>query len=163
MRQRVMIAMALSCGPDLLIADEPTTALDVTIQAQVMDEIRRLQDQFRMSMILITHDLGVIAETCERVAVMYCGKIVETASARDLFAHPRHPYTSGLLRSIPRIRETKIDELPVIRGLVPDLENLPAGCRFADRCPAAQECCRQSEPPLEEKSEGHSAACYFPC
>lgn len=163
MRQRVMIAMALSCGPKVLVADEPTTALDVTIQAQVMDEINRLQKKFDMGVILITHDLGVIAEACQRVIVMYCGNVVEEASTEELFAHPRHPYTQGLLHSIPRIRKAKIDRLPTIKGLVPDLEHLPVGCRFADRCPRCSQQCLESNPPLETDNNGRKVACFDPC
>jgi oligopeptide/dipeptide ABC transporter ATP-binding protein len=133
MRQRVMIAMALSCDPKLLIADEPTTALDVTTQAQVMEQIVKLQDEFHMSVILVTHDLGVVAESCDRAIVMYCGNIIETADIHDLFERPRHPYTKGLLESIPRIRDRRVSELPIIPGMVPDLLHLPEGCRFADR------------------------------
>ncbi len=162
MRQRVMIAMALSCNPRLLIADEPTTALDVTVQAQVMDEIERLQKQLGMGLILITHDLGVIAEACKRVVVMYCGKIIEIADTKALFAAPRHPYTRGLLDSIPRVRESKVEKLPTIQGMVPDLASLPKGCRFADRCPKVQPKCREQEPPLESAGENRQVACYFP-
>ena len=125
MRQRVMIAMALSCNPQLLIADEPTTALDVTTQAQVLQQISALQAEFRMAVILVTHDLGVVAETCRRALVMYCGSIVEAGDVADLFSRPRHPYTAGLLASIPRLRSERLAELPVIPGRVPDLLNLP--------------------------------------
>jgi oligopeptide/dipeptide ABC transporter ATP-binding protein len=162
MRQRVMIAMALSCSPKLLIADEPTTALDVTVQAQVMDEMKRLQRKLHMGLILITHDLGVIAETCSRVVVMYCGKIIEIADTRELYETPRHPYTSGLLDSIPRVREEKLKTLPTIKGMVPDLSDLPQGCRFADRCPKAEERCHTEQPPLEETDRGSKVACFFP-
>ena len=162
MRQRVMIAMALSCSPKLLIADEPTTALDVTVQAQVMEEINRLQREMNMGLILITHDLGVIAESCTRVVVMYCGKIIEMAETEELFRNPRHPYTRGLLDSIPRIREKKLETLPIIEGMVPDLANLPKGCRFADRCPKAEDHCRESEPPLEDTESGGKVACFIP-
>jgi oligopeptide/dipeptide ABC transporter ATP-binding protein len=161
-RQRVMIAMALSCGPKLLVADEPTTALDVTTQAQVLEEIRGLQAEFRMAIILVTHDLGVVAETCARAIVMYCGRIVESAPTARLFAAPRHPYTAGLLESIPRIREEKLAELPVIPGRVPDLLALPVGCRFADRCPRADAHCRAADPPLRPLEEGRLVACHHP-
>ncbi len=161
-RQRVMIAMALSCEPKLLVADEPTTALDVTTQAQVLEEIRGLQAEFRMAMLLVTHDLGVVAETCARAIVMYCGMIVETGTTRNLFARPHHPYTAGLLASIPRVRENRLAELPVIPGRVPDLLHLPAGCRFADRCPRATEECRLVEPRLAPASDGGLVACYHP-
>ena len=162
MRQRVMIAMALSCNPKLLIADEPTTALDVTVQAQVMDEIERLQEKLGMGLILITHDLGVIAEACKKVVVMYCGQIIEVSETRELFEHPKHPYTRGLLDSIPRIREKKIDKLPTIQGMVPDLAHLPAGCRYADRCPNVQHKCREQIPSLIETGSGGKVACFFP-
>ncbi len=164
MRQRVMIAMALSCGPKLLIADEPTTALDVTTQAQVLEQIVKLQDEFGMAMILITHDLGVVAETCQRAAVMYCGKVVEHGTVEQLFDHPRHPYTVGLLASIPRIRATKLDELPVIRGVVPDLRDLPVGCRFAARCDKADELCGQQQPALSSGTDERATqvACHHP-
>ncbi len=147
MRQRVMIAMALSCNPQLLIADEPTTALDVTTQAQVLQQISALQAEFRMAVILVTHDLGVVAETCRRAIVMYCGSIVEAGNVAALFSRPRHPYTAGLLASIPRLRAERLAELPVIPGRVPDLLNLPAA-RFADRCPRVQERCRVERPTL---------------
>jgi peptide/nickel transport system ATP-binding protein len=164
MRQRVMIAMALSCGPKLLVADEPTTALDVTTQAQVMEQIVKLQDEFRMSVILVTHDLGVVAESCDRVIVMYCGNIIETAPIDELFERPQHPYTKGLLASIPKLREEKLAELPIIPGMVPDLLHLPRGCRFADRCSRATERCTEEKPMLQETpgSAGRAVACYHP-
>jgi peptide/nickel transport system ATP-binding protein len=151
MRQRVMIAMALACEPDLLIADEPTTALDVTIQAQILDLLAKLKDKMGMSVILITHDLGVVAEVASHVIVMYAGRVVESAPVTKLFAHPRHPYTRGLLRSLPSFdepREMKRTRLPTIEGLVPDLLALPPGCRFADRCPMVVEECKKAEPDL---------------
>lgn len=163
MRQRVMIAMALSCNPKLLVADEPTTALDVTTQAQVLEQIVELQEEFHMAVILITHDLGVIAETCQRAVVMYCGNIVETGTVADLFQRPRHPYTKGLLESIPRLRDERIAELPIIPGMVPDLLSLPAGCRFADRCKYAQADCLQTPPRLKSSGDTRSSvACYHP-
>ncbi len=162
MRQRVMIAMALSCNPKLLIADEPTTALDVTTQAQVLQQIRDLQAEFRMAVILVTHDLGVVAETCKRALVMYCGSIVESGDTADLFSHPRHPYTAGLLASVPRLRRERLTELPVIPGRVPDLLRLPSGCRFADRCPLVQERCRTERPLLASREGTGEVACHFP-
>jgi oligopeptide/dipeptide ABC transporter ATP-binding protein len=163
MRQRVMIGMALSCGPKLLVADEPTTALDVTTQAQVIEQIVKLQREFGMAMILITHDLGVVAETCQQAIVMYCGSVVERSEINDLFECPRHPYSAGLLASIPRITEHKRDRLPVIPGMVPDLLHLPAGCRFADRCSKVQDQCRQARPPLKTfTGTSTSVACYDP-
>ena len=161
MRQRVMIAMALSCNPKLLIADEPTTALDVTIQAQILEIMRELQKNFGSSIMIITHDLGVIAETASRVDVMYAGKIVEEADVKTLFAVPHHPYTEGLLRSIPRL-DTPKGRLHVIEGVVPNPLALPAGCRFAPRCPYVRDICREKEPPLMEVGPGVKAACWVP-
>ncbi|MEO8799391.1 MAG: ABC transporter ATP-binding protein [Polyangiaceae bacterium] len=153
MRQRVMIAMALACEPKLLIADEPTTALDVTIQAQILELLKKLQGQLKMSVLLITHDLGVIAEYTDRVVVMYAGRVVEKAPVRELFARPLHPYTKGLLGSIPRMGTEptaggKRRRLPTIEGMVPSLTHLPKGCRFADRCDMVIEICREEEPTL---------------
>lgn len=163
MRQRVMIAMALSCNPSLLIADEPTTALDVTIQAQILELMKELQQKIGgMALLLITHDLGVVAEQADDVAIMYAGKIVERSSTRAIFSRPFHPYTVGLLNSLPGIGGLKKKRLDAIPGMVPSPLNLPSGCRFRDRCPRAQEVCAQTEPPLEEKEPGHTAACYFP-
>jgi oligopeptide/dipeptide ABC transporter ATP-binding protein len=163
MRQRVMIAMALSCSPKLLIADEPTTALDVTTQAQVLEQILKLQDEFHMAVILITHDLGVVAETCQRALVMYCGEIIERANIESLFETPQHPYSRGLLDSIPRLREEKLDELPIIPGMVPDLLHLPAGCRFADRCSHVTDECRLQRPHLDAQAAAPRAvACFHP-
>ena len=161
MRQRVMIAMALACKPDILIADEPTTALDVTIQAQILDLIRDLQAETGMSVIFITHDLGVIAELCHDVVVMYAGKVAETAPIRELFHNPRHPYTRGLLTSIPTLDSPHKQPLRVIKGAVPSLDNLPAGCRFENRCPHARDVCRTAPPPLVEVGPEHFAGCYF--
>ena len=143
MRQRVMIAMALSCAPGLLIADEPTTALDVTIQAQILELLEQLQKEFGMAILMITHDLGVIAEVADRVAVMYAGKIVESGSVENIFANPRHPYTVGLLKSIPSVDETR-DRLEVIQGNVPDATRFPEGCRFAPRCTKAEPVCKSA-------------------
>jgi oligopeptide/dipeptide ABC transporter ATP-binding protein len=158
MRQRVMIAMALACKPALLIADEPTTALDVTIQAQILNLMNDLQEQQGMSTLLITHDLGVVAETCEDVVVMYAGRVVERATAKALFSSPKHPYTQGLMESIPRLGR-KTNRLKTIPGLVPSLGNFPQGCRFQDRCPLATEECRAAEPALRKLSNGSEAAC----
>jgi len=159
MRQRVMIAMALSCNPKLLIADEPTTALDVTIQAQILDLMRRLKHELHMSILLITHDLGVIAEMAERVVVMYAGQIVEEAPVVQLFESPRHPYTSGLLSSIPRLRAGR-ERLHVIEGMVPSLTDLPPGCRFWPRCPLAFERCRTESPDLVISEPGRRVRCF---
>lgn len=158
MKQRVVIAMALACEPQLLLADEPTTALDVTIQAQVLDLIRELRDKYQTSMILITHDLGVVAETCDNVAVIYAGEIVEYGDKRALFKHPTHPYTVGLFESLPDI-SVKTDRLKPIDGMPPDPTNLPAGCAFAPRCPYAEDCCRNEHPQLCEVAPGHFARC----
>jgi peptide/nickel transport system ATP-binding protein len=190
MRQRVMIAMALACEPSLLIADEPTTALDVTIQAQILELLAKLKEQLGMGVVLITHDLGVVAEVCSDVAVMYAGRIVEIAKVDRLFAHPRHPYTRGLLRSLPSFDKTPLAEpttaardsllgvepaangeerkrrprLPTIEGLVPDLHALPPGCRFADRCPMVIPECREAEPDLLPiEAEGNDTAHLARC
>jgi peptide/nickel transport system ATP-binding protein len=162
MRQRVMIAMALSCNPQLLIADEPTTALDVTIQAQILDLLGELKDKMGMGMMLITHAMGVIAETAQRVAVMYAGKVVEEAPVKELFSTPRHPYTQGLIRSIPRIdlAAAHKQRLETIRGVVPSLLEPPPGCRFAPRCPHVRAECAQT-PPLREVRPGHKVACVL--
>ncbi|MFO7171463.1 MAG: ABC transporter ATP-binding protein [Bacillota bacterium] len=159
MRQRVMIAMALSCNPKLLIADEPTTALDVTIQAQILDLMRKLKKELGMAIMLITHDLGVVAEMCERVVVMYAGKVVEEADVVSLFKQPLHPYTEGLLQSIPRLDEDR-ERLHVIEGVVPNPLNMPQGCRFHPRCPYAIDKCREVEPPLEPVGDGRFVACH---
>lgn len=159
MGQRAMIAMALSSNPSLLIADEPTTALDVTIQAQILDLLQKLKEEREMSIILITHDLSIIAEVADSVAVMYAGKIVEHAEVREIFKRPKHPYTKGLLDSIPQLTERK-ERLKVIEGNVPNPLNLPSGCKFHPRCPLSDKKCRKEEPPLEEKESGHWARCW---
>jgi peptide/nickel transport system ATP-binding protein len=163
MRQRVMIAMALSCGPKLLIADEPTTALDVTIQAQILDLLAELKSEFGMAVMLITHAMGVVAEVAQRVVVMYAGKVVEEASVEDLFADPRHPYTQGLIRSIPRIdtAATHKVRLETIAGTVPKLISPGEGCRFAARCKHATQACTTTTPPLREIAPGHKVACLL--
>jgi oligopeptide/dipeptide ABC transporter ATP-binding protein len=161
MRQRVMIAMALSCNPSLLIADEPTTALDVTIQAQILELMKELQQKMGMALLLITHDLGVVAEQANDVAIMYAGKIVERASVQAIFTKPLHPYTVGLLNSLPGAGKEKKKRLDAIPGVVPSPLDLPSGCRFRDRCPKAADLCAQTEPALEEKDPEHVAACHF--
>src|SRR5712692_2994179 len=160
MRQRVMIAMALSCNPKLLIADEPTTALDVTIQAQILELMKQLRDEFRMSIMLITHDLGVIAEMADDVAVMYAGRVVEQGPVEPVFRSPQHPYTEALLHSIPVLGMTQAEPLKVIRGLVPSAFGWPVGCRFAPRCDYAFDLCRRQDPPLFEAGAQH-AACWL--
>lgn len=160
MRQRVMIAMALACNPDLLIADEPTTALDVTIQAQILELINDLQDRLGMSVIMITHDLGVVAETCDYVAVMYCGKVVEYQDVKSLFKNPRHPYTIGLLKSIPR-HDIDVDELEPIKGTVPSPTEMPKGCRFAPRCPFATDLCAEELPSLDHIEGESEVRCWI--
>ena len=160
MRQRAMIAMAIACGPKLLIADEPTTALDVTIQAQILDVLSRLPRELRMALILITHDLGVVAGLCDRVVVMYAGCIVEQAPTRDLYRRPSHPYTLGLLQSVPRIDRATDAELTPIEGSPPDLSTLPVGCPFADRCRFAIARCREELPPITEIAPGHKVRCW---
>jgi oligopeptide transport system ATP-binding protein len=162
MRQRVMIAMALLCGPELLIADEPTTALDVTVQAQILEVLVGLQRDFGMAIALITHDLGVIARMADRVMVMYAGNIVEKGSVRDLFKDPQHPYTQGLLESMPRLDETESTRLMTIGGQPPNLQNLPSGCSFRDRCRYAFERCPVETPLLNPFAEGRSKACHLP-
>ena len=163
MRQRVMIAMALSCGPKLLIADEPTTALDVTIQAQILDLLHDLKERMNMAIMLITHAMGVVAESTQRVIVMYAGQVVEEALVEDLFAHPQHPYTQGLIRSIPRIDllSTKKTRLSTIVGSVPKLIGFDEGCRFAPRCPSANAVCRSITPISRETTAGHRVACHL--
>jgi peptide/nickel transport system ATP-binding protein len=160
MRQRVMIAMALSCSPRLLVADEPTTALDVTVQAQILKLILELKQATGAAVMLITHDLGVIAETCQRVIVMYAGRVAEQAEVIELFDRPLHPYTRGLMASIPRIGRGRRRRLAEIPGIVPDLRAPIAGCAFASRCPLADHRCRMEAPPLAEHRRGHLAACW---
>jgi oligopeptide transport system ATP-binding protein len=161
MRQRVVIAIALSCDPALIIADEPTTALDVTIQAQILELMKGLSTDFNTAVILITHDLGVVAGTCERILVMYAGSIVEEASRRDIFYHPRHPYTIGLLKSVPRLDQVRAERLPQIEGVPPDLARIPSGCPFHTRCPFATDHCRAVTPLLRPVGSGHTVACHY--
>ena len=164
MRQRAMIAMALSCNPKVLIADEPTTALDVTIEAQILDLMRTLQEELGTAIIMITHDLGVIAEMARKVVVMYAGKVVEQAPVERIFASANHPYTQGLLQSLPRVdkdasgAKQRLQEIP---GIVPSLLNLPAGCKFASRCPSVMPQCKEQEPPLEQVASNHYSACWL--
>ena len=164
MRQRAMIAMALSCNPEILIADEPTTALDVTVQAQILELILKLQDRFDTAIMMITHDLGVIAEIARRVVVMYAGKVVEAADTIPLFENPGHPYTQGLIGSIPNLGsrvEGHRERLPEIKGMVPGLLQLPQGCKFHPRCAHAMDICRNQEPVLESVADGHQVACWL--
>ncbi|WP_409299880.1 ABC transporter ATP-binding protein [Peribacillus sp. SCS-155] len=160
MRQRAMIAMAISCDPKLLIADEPTTALDVTIQAQILDLMDEMKHKFNMSVLLITHDLGVVAEYADRVMVMYGGQIVESTAVEELFENPKHPYTRGLLDSLPSL-EKEVDRLGAIKGTVPPAYNFPQGCRFSDRCPHVMDKCRQANPALLEVESDHKVRCYL--
>lgn len=159
LRQRVMIAIALACRPELLIADEPTTALDVTVQAQILDLLRTLQSEMNMSVLLISHDLGIVAETCDRVFVMYAGRIVEQASVVELFRNPLHPYTTGLMSSSPRLGQSK-KRLPMIPGMVPSPSQRGTGCYFTDRCSKASEYCRHNTPTLEAVGDKHQVACW---
>jgi oligopeptide/dipeptide ABC transporter ATP-binding protein len=160
MLQRMMVAMALACNPSLLIADEPVTALDVTIQAQILDLIKELRDRIGASVLLITHDMGVVAETCDRVAVMYLGKVVETGPVAAIFETPKHPYTVGLFASIPRLDET-VEWLQPIPGMVPSPLNLPTGCRFYARCAHAMPICAETEPAMRQAASGHEVACFL--
>lgn len=161
LRQRIMIGMAMVCNPDLLIADEPTTALDVTIEAQILHLMRKLQEEKGTSILMITHNLGVVAELCDRVYVMYAGKVVETAEVSDLFHNPMHPYSRGLLGALPKMDSS--ERLDSIEGMVPSLRDMPAGCRFAPRCPMATERCKTEEPPLSDMGDGHKVRCFTPC
>jgi oligopeptide/dipeptide ABC transporter ATP-binding protein len=160
MRQRIAGAMTLSCQPDILIADEPTTALDLTIQAQFLSLLKEIQEKANLSMIVVTHDFGIIARVCERVAVMYAGKIVESALTRELFNNPRHPYTIALLNSLPKM-EVKVDRLYSIEGQPPELHSLPPGCSFSPRCPHVMEVCWKDYPPQTEITPGHYASCWL--
>jgi oligopeptide/dipeptide ABC transporter ATP-binding protein len=160
MRQRIVGAIALSCRPHLLIADEPTTALDVTIQAQFLRLLKEVQQELGLSMIMITHDFGIVARVCDRVAVMYCGKIVESAGIRELFNNPTHPYTIALMKSLPKL-EQKLSRLYSIEGQPPDLRNMPPGCAFAPRCSEAMEICKKEYPPVSTVGDGHQASCWL--
>jgi len=161
MRQRVMIAMSMSCNPSVLIADEPTTALDVTIQAQILDLMRKLKTDYNTAIMLITHDLGVVSEMCDRVIVMYAGRVVEEADVEAIFYQPQHPYTQGLIKSTPRLSGTNGKKLYTIPGNVPSLGNMPDGCTFAPRCEHAMDICRQEVPELVHTGEGHKARCWL--
>jgi len=160
MRQRAMIAMALSCNPSLLIADEPTTALDVTIQAQVLDLMNQLRNVFRTAIMFITHDLGVIANMADDIVIMYLGKIVESAPVGEIFYNPRHPYTQGLMKSIPSLRSVDKKRLVPIEGVVPDISEIPDGCGFGPRCPVVKDICNRQIPPLVKVDQSHSVACW---
>jgi peptide/nickel transport system ATP-binding protein len=160
MRQRIMIAMAISCHPQLLIADEPTTALDVTIQAQILDLMKQLQQEEKMSVLLITHDLGVVAEMCDRVVVMYAGRVVEEADVFELFESPKHPYTRGLIGSVPKLGQ-KMEKLDSIKGNVPDPSHLPKGCKFSSRCNDVMPICYNEEPPEIKWENGRSCSCWL--
>jgi oligopeptide/dipeptide ABC transporter ATP-binding protein len=162
MRQRVMIAMALACNPDVLIADEPTTALDVTIQAQILELIESLKSRFDMGVLLITHDLGVVAETAQRVAVLYAGRVVESGPVEGIFAEPRHPYTQGLMAAMPGVRHAHREPLDVIPGAVPDLVSRPTGCSFRERCARVRDLCKDVDPKLVTTSRGRAVACHNP-
>lgn len=160
MRQRIMIAIAMACHPKLLICDEPTTALDVTVQAQILDLMNHLKQINDMGIIMITHDLGVVAEVCDKVIVMYAGKVVEQANVKELFLNPKHPYTKGLLESIPKLGKRK-EKLGSISGMVPSPDNMPSGCRFYDRCSKKMDICKREIPPMQEVGEDHLTACWL--
>lgn len=161
MRQRVLIAMALACNPKLLIADEPTTALDVTIQAQILELLKEIQQKFNTAIILISHDLGVVAGLCQKVVVMYAGRVVEAGPVTEIFRNPKHPYTWGLLKSVPRLDSVKHEALAAIEGQPPDLRNLPSGCAFHLRCPHAMKICAEETPPCSEVSSSHQVTCWL--
>jgi oligopeptide/dipeptide ABC transporter ATP-binding protein len=161
MRQRVMIAMALSCNPKLIIADEPTTALDVTIQAQILEVMKNLSLQYGVSLIIITHNLGVVARYADRVNIMYAGRIIERGSAREIYRNPKHPYTLGLLNSVPRLDLPRREKLDPIEGQPPDLANMPQGCSFRQRCRYAIDRCAEEMPPLSQIDDGHLSACFI--
>ncbi len=160
MCQRVMIAIALSCNPKLLFADEPTTALDVTVQAQILDLLRKVRDEYQMGIVLITHDLGVVSDIADRVIVMYAGKSMEDASTDVIMNHPAHPYTMGLIQSAPKLEE-QVERLHSIEGAVPDIRSMPKGCRFCTRCPQANDLCRETEPQAKEIAPGHFVRCHY--
>lgn len=160
MCQRVMIAIALSCNPKLLFADEPTTALDVTVQAQILDLLREVRDEYQMGIVLITHDLGVVSDIADRVIVMYAGKSMEDAPTDVIMNHPAHPYTMGLIQSAPKLEE-QVERLHSIEGAVPDIRNMPKGCRFCTRCPQATDLCRETEPQVKEIAQGHFVRCHY--
>ena len=161
MQQRIMIAMALSCSPDLIIADEPTTALDVTVQAQILELLADMRERLGTAVLIITHNLGVVARYVDRLNVMYAGSIVETGNTDEIYANPKHPYTIGLLKSVPRLDQPKTKDMDVIEGMPPNLASLPEGCHFAERCKFVMDKCREDKPVLEEVSEGHFRACFY--
>ena len=161
MQQRIMIAMALSCSPDLIIADEPTTALDVTVQAQILELLADMRERLGTAVLIITHNLGVVARYVDRLNVMYAGSIVETGKTDEIYANPKHPYTIGLLKSVPRLDQPKTKDMDVIEGMPPNLARLPEGCHFAERCKFVMDKCREDKPVLEEVSEGHFRACFY--
>ena len=160
-RQRIMIAIALACQPKLLIADEPTTALDVTIQADIIDLLKDIQKEFGMAVIMITHDLGIVANIAKKIIVMYAGKVVETGSSQDIFYRPRHPYTKALLRAVPRLDTEEEQSLESIEGTPPNMIDPPAGCAFSTRCSQCMRICQKSEPPMFEFEDGHTAQCWL--